>query len=473
MTETQTVQRSRAGARRDRVAIRQSEVLSALSFALDITEGQPEGHSVRTCMIGMTLADELGLSVDRRSALFYALLLKDLGCSSNAAKVCYLFGSDDHVLKRRLKLTDWSNLIESAKYALRSAAERKPFPQRVRHIILLGMKGPAVARDLVKIRCERGADIARMLDFPPATADAIRALDEHWDGRGHPAGLSGEDIPLLGRILGLAQTVDVFFHEHGPQAAAKIVAERRGTWFDPKLCDLFSDALANDADFWQRLSATDVLEHIGDYEPSNEVLLADQAALDRIAGAFAKVIDAKSPYTYCHSERVAQIADQIAEELGFGFPERNELARAALLHDIGKLGVSNLILDKEGELDEQEWQAIRRHPAYTYSILQRVNGFNQFADLASAHHERLDGKGYHRGTPATDLDMPARALALADKYEALTAARPYRGPMGPERALKILQDDVGEGVDPAAFAALRVRVEAGLVPSPTELPQQA
>lgn len=126
--------------------LRLSEVLSALTYALDLTEGQPEGHSIRSAMIGMSVAKYLDLSADERSALFYALLLKDLGCSSNAAKVTYLFGADDHQAKYKLKTVNWSDFIQSALYVFRSAGTTAPLPARLARILSIALKGEGAAR---------------------------------------------------------------------------------------------------------------------------------------------------------------------------------------------------------------------------------------------------------------------------------------------------------------------------------------
>ena len=194
--------------------LRMSEVISALSYALDITEGQPPGHAVRSCLIGMRLADELGLGDDARSALFYALLLKDAGCSSNAAKICTLFRTDDLRFKRGVKTVDWASFSENVLWLARNVAPEGSPLARAAALVRLGVE-QGTAKEIFETRCERGADIARELGFTEETAAAIRTLDEHWDGRGQPAGLVGEEIPLLGRIVCLAQTVDVFAATHG------------------------------------------------------------------------------------------------------------------------------------------------------------------------------------------------------------------------------------------------------------------
>ena len=192
--------------------VRLSEVLAGLSYALDLTEGQRPGHSVRSCLIGMRIADVIGLPPEERSALFYALLMKDLGCSSNAARFAALFGSNDHDLKADLKTIDWSRALESFRLR-RPQCRARPFAlQRIWRVLAVLSRGPEGAREVVRTRCERGADIAQACsDCSEATAEAIRALDEHWDGRGQPYALKGRRFPLLARILGLAQTVEVFF----------------------------------------------------------------------------------------------------------------------------------------------------------------------------------------------------------------------------------------------------------------------
>lgn len=441
------------------VRLQLSQIIAALSYALDMTEGQPEGHAARSCMIGMRLAREMGLPRGHWSSLFYALLLKDLGCSSNASKVCYLFGADDLAAKNDLKTTDWSRLSESLKYIARNAAPNSSGLQRARQLLSAAVRGPAAARGLVQLRCDRGATIARNLQLPEATALAIRSLDEHWDGHGYPDSLRGEQIPLLARILNLSQTLEVFWAGHGLQAASDVARERRGAWFDPQLVDAMAP-IFKDEEFWANLGAEDAAAQVASLEPQDQVIVADDATLDRIAHGFGQVIDAKSPWTYCHSAGVATIALGIGSVLGFSAEEQRQLGRAALLHDIGKLGVSNLILDKPGKLTSDELVIMRKHPALTYEVLLRVDGFSQFAELAASHHERLDGRGYHRGLPGELLPPAVRTLVVADMYEALAAKRPYRQDLDDGQVMNILDKDAGIGICPEVLAALKTFLAA-------------
>jgi HD-GYP domain-containing protein (c-di-GMP phosphodiesterase class II) len=432
---------------------RTSGILSALSCALDITEGQPPGHAVRTCLVGMRIAGRVGIPMEDRGSLFYALLLKDLGCSSNAARLCSLFGADDRALKREHKLINWSRSGPSLAYALRNAVPDASPMGRVLRVASMAFKEKDSGREMVQTRCDRGADIAGMLGFTNATRQAIRTLDEHWDGHGMPEGLSGAAIPLLGRIVGLAQSVEVFASTFGVDAAMAVAVERRGRWFDPLLVDALR-SVARDDEFWARVLGRSPERHLHALEPEDQILLADDERLDAIAHAFARVIDAKSPYTYLHSERVAELALMIGRRLHFSETELRDLRRAGLLHDIGKLGVSTLILDKPGRLTERERAEVRVHPAYTQRILERVTAFAGIVEVASAHHERLDGKGYHLGLPAQRLSPMSRALAVADVYEALTADRPYRPGLPRHEALAILRGQSGTALCTASVEAL-------------------
>jgi HD-GYP domain-containing protein (c-di-GMP phosphodiesterase class II) len=289
----------------------------------------------------------------------------------------------------------------------------------------LAAAGQSASRELFQIRCDRGAVIASGLGLSDATASAIRSMDEHWDGGGHPEGLRGDRIPLLARIVGLSQVAEIFGQNGGPQAAFDVVWKRRKRWFDPELVDGFRSVAADQA-FWTSLRTADERQLLSGAEPVQSIVVADDKRLDTIAEAFASVIDAKSPFTADHSRRVSNIAVRISATLGYSAAAQQRLRRAALLHDIGKLGVPNSILDKPSALTGDEWTVVRKHPAYTYEILSRVPGFRDLAFDASCHHEKLDGSGYHQGLRAEALSQPARILAVADIADALLADRPYR-----------------------------------------------
>ncbi|HTQ38212.1 MAG TPA: hypothetical protein VMJ32_04255, partial [Pirellulales bacterium] len=159
--------------------IRFSEIISALSVALDITQGHPQGHCMRTALIGMRLADVLQLSAVDGSALFYALLLKDLGCSSNAAKMAYLFGADDQLVKRSGRMIDWTKPGQCLKHCWKHCAPEGNTVDKLLKIAAIARLGVKGGQKIAEIRCQRGAEIARMLLLPESTAQAIYDLDEH------------------------------------------------------------------------------------------------------------------------------------------------------------------------------------------------------------------------------------------------------------------------------------------------------
>ena len=435
--------------------IRLSAVIGALSYALDVTEGEPTGHAVRTCKIGMRIAEAIGLGARARSQLFYALLLKDAGCSANSAKMAALFGADDHAAKRTSKRIDWSGRLPAFVWSLRTVAPGGSLRARLERLLAIKGEGE-VTRALMQARCERGAEIALMLGFERPTAEAVRALDEHWDGGGQPRGLAGQEIPLLGRVLCLAQTVEIFSAAGGAGAAWRMARRRRGGWFDPALVDALG-TFREDAEFWSSLADDDVMG----WEPPDRRVAADEGRLEQIAYGFAAIVDAKSPWTYRHSDRACAIVTGICRVLGPHAGTLRDLRRAALLHDVGKLSISNRILDKPGPLTPAEFARVREHPLVTERILARVPGCEHIAATAAAHHERLDGRGYPRGLAAAQLTMAARVLAVADVYEALTSQRPYRRALSSDDALALMRADVPARLDPDAYEALEGALVAG------------
>ncbi|MBK6308768.1 MAG: HD domain-containing protein [Gemmatimonadetes bacterium] len=434
------------------VRIPLSEVVASLSKALDLTEGQPLGHSVRACIIGMRLGQEIGLDEERLGALYYALLLKDAGCSSNASRMAALFGSDDRAVKPQMKVVDWDDKMRLAVETWRNTGLQSSIVSRVRYFLGIARQ-EQMSRDMIAARCERGADIARRLGFPDETVTAIHSLDEHWNGNGYPEGRRGDEIPLFSRILNIAQTAEVFLAKGGSDAALVVLRERRGRWFDPALVDTVVGWRA-DGSWWNSVTAPDQMAHATLLEPAQHAREVDDAGLDRVAEAFAEIIDAKSPFTYKHSSNVAMYACAIGERLGFDARTMQRTRRAGLLHDIGKVGVSNRILDKNGPLADDERAAVQSHPMYTWEILGRVSAFASFARQAATHHEKLDGSGYPWKLRGDELDKPSRAMVVADIYEALTADRPYRAGMPVEKALAILEQERGDKLDGDAIDAL-------------------
>jgi putative nucleotidyltransferase with HDIG domain len=445
-----------------------AEILSALSFALDLTEGAVPGHALRSCVLGMRIAEELRLPSDQRADLYYALLLKDIGCSSNAARLCQIIGGgDERRVKAGVKLEDWTRPAQPKVSTLQllwtSVLPRAGAFRRTAAILRIGLNQHRNNEEMITLRCDRGAHILRKLGLPNTAAEAVRGLDEHWDGSGYPERRTGKNIPLASRILAIAQHLDVFASERGINKALQVLHERAGRWFDPELVRVVT-RLHRSSNLWAyALPSTPECDTRGavlDFAPGQLHRLR-AADIDLICEAFADVVDAKSSFTFRHSVGVTAAARNIARRLGLS-PERQQLVhRAALLHDLGKLRVPNSILDKPGRLTASEWLVVQEHPHLTQEILSRIGSFHELAQIAGAHHEKLDGSGYPNRLTARQLPLEARIIAVADVYGALTEDRPYRSGLTHEDALGLLFRDAPQKLDPDCCEALIPGVSSG------------
>ena len=449
--------------------IRLSHVLGGLSAALDLADGHLPGHAARSALIGVRLGRIIGLTEAEQAALLITILVKDLGASANAAQFVALFGADDHNVKAALRTVDWGRALEAVRFAAGQVSRGSAWPERGWRRLAALTKGPAGVKDIARVRANHGADLARDLSLTTDTVQAIRCLDEHWNGKGAPLGLSGHAIHPFARIATLAQTMEVFWRAGGPRAALEVAALRRGQWFEPALVDALV-CLKSDEAFWAELAEPDILTRALALEPGDRSSKVMPEGMDLIAEVFARVIDAKSPWTLSHSAGVADLSVRMAVRLGMKELPLADMRRAALLHDLGKLGVSNLILDKPGPLAPTERLAIERHPAATAAVLAATEGFSHLAPVAAAHHERLDGRGYHQHLAAPGLSLPARILAVADIAEALRSSRPYRPGLPPERLLAVIARISGEAVDSECGAALSDVLRDVPLPAATDAP---
>ena len=435
-----------------------AEILSALSFALDLVEDAKPGHAIRTCLLGMRIAHSLQLGVTEQADLYYALLLKDMGCSTNSRLICQLVGGDDRVIKREAKLEDWTRASFSAvRLMWRNPRPGARLMERLGRLVNMALHHDRSNAQLIGMRCERGAQIAHKMGLSPQTAEAIRSLDEHWDGSGHPDRLVGDRIPLMARILNVAQHLDLFAVELGQQEALAIVLERSGRWFDPAVVRV-ACSLDGQQCLWRDYGTGTERDLVRAMEPGY-ALRADERQIDNISEAFADIIDAKSSFTFQHSLGVTKVALGIAREFNFSPRRRTTIYRAALLHDLGKLRVSNTILDKTTKPDDREWAIIRQHPGLTREILGRISAFREIAAIAGSHHEKLDGSGYPLQLTAAELPLDARLLTVADIYGALSEHRPYRAGLSHGEIRTIMMRDIPHKLDPDCVEALMRSLE--------------
>ena len=405
-----------------------AELTVAFAQALDLAEGREPGHAARVGYIALRLADGIGLAGEERRTVFYAALLHDAGAGPASAETCRLL-----------------NLSEEALFGPRAA---RP-PQQV------GMEiAPSNATRIVEVlraHLERGARVTRDLGFGPAVQKAIAAHHERWDGLGYPRAQKGQSVPVTGRLVAAADLMESLISaEPSPLTArrnlAGAVAEHVGTALEPKIGELASELARSDA-FWLGLHHDTLLRELGGFDSSaddEDRLPGDLRAFARV---FAALADAKGEHTGRHAERTAEVADGLAASLGLD-PERRELVRvAALVHNVGLLGVPARVIAKPDILSLSEMETMRKHPTYSQMVVEALPSLGELARWVGAHHERPDGKGYPEMLEEEGIALEARIIALADTYVALTSPRPYRRALSHEDALQVLLGGAGTQLD--------------------------
>ena len=441
------------------------EILIALSFALDATEGAVPGHATRSCLLAVRLGLALRLDAATISDLYFATLLKDAGRSTNAARSGQIVHGQDRALKTGTKTVNRAQLhrfqLPTLQMLWQEGLSGSSLLEQSARWMTIGFNRLDKYRELLALRCDRGAEIVRKLGFNERVAIGVRHLDEHWDGGGHPQGLTGENLPLLSRVMKVAQHLDIFCMDQGPESAIEALQERSGRWFDPEIVTV-ARSLGSAGSLWRDCLPEDPIEATRQaalnlqLQPSEQLSAPD---IDSICEAFADVVDAKSPFTFRHSLGVMKASVAIGKTLGLAPDRVRVLRRAALLHDIGKLGICNRILDKPTQLTKRESALMRKHSALGAQILNCIGGFQEIAMLVGEHHERLDGSGYPYNLRAQDLSIESRVLAVADIYAALSEQRPYREALDPTQIMAIMDADIPAKLDCECYAALCFAME--------------
>jgi HD-GYP domain-containing protein (c-di-GMP phosphodiesterase class II) len=440
--------------------MRLGEMLGALSLATDLAAGTPLETSLRTCVVATRLARALALPdlVEVRRVA----LLRHLGCTAFAHEAAALAGSD-HDLLATFAGVDLASRTAVASRTLGKLARGEPLGRRLA-ILARAAVHPGAAGALIGAQCAQAVALAEDLGLPGGVIAALGQIYEHHDGRGAPNQLAGDAIRPAARVLHVAELAVIHHRTFGRDAALAEVARRRGKHLAPDVVDAFV-ALA--PELWPLLEESSVWDRYLDADEP------DQPALDvdRVARAFGRYADLKSPFTLGHAEGVAELAAAAAPE--------PRVRTAALLHDLGMVSVPNGIWDKPGPLNAAEWERVRLHGYHTQRILAQTPLLAELAPLAGAHHERLDGSGYHRGASAPQLEHEARVLAAADAYRAMREHRPYRPALAADAAADALAADARDGklcrraVDAVLGAAGRAAPErtlpAGLTPREVEV----
>jgi HD-GYP domain-containing protein (c-di-GMP phosphodiesterase class II) len=416
------------------VRVRLAEPVAALSLATDLGMGQPLEQALRTCLLAVSAGTELGLDGATRSDIYYLALLRFIGCTSDAHEQAALVGGDEIAFYAGVAPAVMGETPEYLAFLVRRFAADAPPLTRARLVGRVLADGTAGARRSIAIHCEVARMLAARMGLPERMGIGLAHIFERWDGKGIPGELAGEEIPAVARIVAAARDVDLFYRLGGWDSVVEVLRRRRAKAYDPAVADVF---LARGEGWLAELAGAPVWEAALAAEPEPWVRV-DDARFDAVLEAFAAFADLKSPFTRGHSEGVAALAEGAARQAGLAEREAREVRRAALVHDLGRTGVPNGIWDKPGPLTRTEWERVRLHPYLTERVLSQAAALWPLAALAGAHHERLDGSGYHRGSPAALLSPAARILAAADAYQAMTQERPHRPAFSSQEAAKEL-----------------------------------
>ena len=428
-----------------------AELLAALSVAIDLGLGQPAEHMLRSALIATRLADRLGLTREQRDSLFYTTLIMWIGCHADSHEYARWFG-DDIAVRHDSYLVDWSGLPYQ-RFLLTNIGRGEPWMQRLKTMsaLLLDARGQLSA--LVHSHCVSAGLLAERMDLGADVQDALGHTFERYNGSGFPRGATGDAIPILTRVAALADLAEVYHRCYGVAGATAMAERRRGGHLDPQVVDAFVD----DADaILTGPPAGDVWVAALAEAPDRDTPLRD-GALDALLIALGDFVDLKCPFTLGHSRATARLAADAATAVGLDDDGITLTRRAAHVHDLGRIGVSNQIWSKPGPLTAAQFERVRLHPYLTVRILGRINGFDKIAVVAGNHHECVDGSGYPRALPGAALGRPDRVLAAAVAYQSAVEPRPYREPLTADAAADRLRGRVRSGTidSTAADAVLR------------------
>lgn len=417
-------------------SIRLAELVASLSLGTDLGLGQSMEHVQRQCLIALRLCDQLDLPEEERQVTYYSGLLAWIGCHIDAYEQAKWFG-DDIALKMAFREVDGPGMG----FIFRHLGQGRPTLERARTAITFVGRGRPAAEDMLENHWIATKHLARNLGLGDDVCASLEQTFERWDGKGAPAGRAAEEILITSRLVNLADVVEVYHRNGGVDAAISVARDRSGTQFDPEVVDIFCEAAP---DLFTDLDSVAGWDAVIEAEPTLERRL-DETGFEAALVAIADFTDLKSPWMIGHSRGVADLAEGAAVATGLPEPGVTRIRRAALLHDLGRLGVPNSIWDKPGPLTATELERVRLYPYLGERILVHSALLAPLGSLAAEHQERLDGSGYPRQLSADAISSSGRILGASDVYQAMLEPRPYREPLTPERAAAELRAEVSEG----------------------------
>jgi HD-GYP domain-containing protein (c-di-GMP phosphodiesterase class II) len=409
--------------------LRLGELVATLALAQDNAFGQPIESQLRSCLLATWMCETAGFDKGVRETAYWVALLRYVGCTGHAHEVATVFG-DEIAIRAQTLVHDAANPAEVMRDVVAFATAGRAQEERDEIIRMIQQTAHEWAVYNFSSGCEFADMLVQRLDFGPSVREALGFTFERWNGNGYPAQARGEAIPLAMRVVHLSHDMEAIGRLFSPDHAIDVARDRRDRTYDPALADLF---VAHGRGWFDRLRMTEPWDAVLAIEPEPRRLL-DGEALDNALMVAADFIDLKSPYMGGHSRRCAQLAENAARVLGFTEDAITTVRQAALVHDFGITAVPNSIWDKPGSLTRTEFDRVELHPMLTEQMLRRSPALAALNPVASAHHEKCDGSGYHKRVHADAGDLGACVLAAADIYAGLTAERADRPPLSATEA---------------------------------------
>jgi HD-GYP domain-containing protein (c-di-GMP phosphodiesterase class II) len=415
--------------------IRAAELVATLCLATDLGMGFPFEHGLHTTLIAMRLGDRLGVDRSTASETYYACLLAHAGCTTDAHVAAEVFGGS--------MTTHFQPVMYgSGRQVLGGLMRALPPPDSggARRAVEIVRRLPRMARAQrphLVAACEVAQMLGERVGSPPSVPPQLAYLLERWDGKGPLGRAKGDDIPLPMRIVAVATDAALQHVLGGSEQVIRVMRERSGHAFDPEIGACLVDradeilALDHEGSAWDETLAREP-------KPVRRI-----EAVDRALGAIGAFADLISPYLSGHSAGVADLASAAARRCRIDEAGAATIRRAALIHDVGRVAVDPRIWQQPRPLTADEVEQVRLHPYHTERVLSRSPFLTALAPTAAAHHERVDGGGYHRGAAGRELTLAARVLAAADAYHAMTEPRPHREPLSPAQAAGELAREAG------------------------------
>jgi HD-GYP domain-containing protein (c-di-GMP phosphodiesterase class II) len=437
--------------------LRLSELVATLALAQDNAFGQPLESQLRSCLLATSICEAAGFGPDVRETVYWVALLRYVGCTGHAHEVATVFG-DEIAIRAQTLVHDAANPTEVMRDVMAFATAGRSPEERDAIVKMI----QETAREWAVYNFTSGCEVADMLlqrlDFGPDVREALGFTFERWNGNGYPNHAQGAAIPLAMRVVHLSHDMEAIGRLFSPEHAIEAARDRRDRTYDPALADLF---VTHGLDWLAQLGETEPWDAVLALEPEPHRILSGEQ-LDEALTVAADFIDLKSPFMGGHSRRCAQLAADAAQVLGLDDDAVASVRRAALVHDFGTTVVPNSILDKPGALTRTEFDRIELHPMLTEQMLRRSPALAVLNPVASAHHEKCDGSGYHRRVQADADDLRACVLAATEIYVGLTTERADRLPFSAPDAAARLRELESLGVlEPRASRAVLVAAGHG------------